>query len=119
MGNQLTQPSRLAAAEAVADLGGSVTYTDSLGEVPLLAAAAATADCRLHCCRRHCCRRHCCRRHCCRRHSVFLLSLPHAHLRPCGSPGPAGGGRFFKSALCVHDEGGLVVVKVRRTPVLS
>lgn len=26
----------------------------------------------------------------------------------------AGGGRFFKSALCVHDDGGLVVVKVRR-----
>lgn len=43
MGNQLTQPSRLAAAEAVADLGGSVTYKDSLGGVPPLAAAAATA----------------------------------------------------------------------------
>ncbi|EFN54741.1 hypothetical protein CHLNCDRAFT_134632 [Chlorella variabilis] len=53
MGNQLTQPSRLAAAEAVAELGGSVTYKDSLG-----------------------------------------------------------GGRFFKSSLCVHDDGGLVVVKV-------
>ena len=43
MGNQLTQPSRLAAAEAVADLGGSVTYKDSLGGVPPLAAAAAAA----------------------------------------------------------------------------
>ena len=38
MGNQLTQPSRLAAAEAVADLGGSVTYKDSLGGVPPLSA---------------------------------------------------------------------------------
>lgn len=52
MGNQLTAPSRLTAAEAVSDLPG-VTYKDSLG-----------------------------------------------------------GGRFFKSALCVHDDGGLVVVKV-------
>ncbi|KAI3438322.1 hypothetical protein D9Q98_000756 [Chlorella vulgaris] len=52
MGNQLTQP-RLDAAEAVAELGGSVTFKDSLG-----------------------------------------------------------GGRFFKSSLCVHDDGGLVVVKV-------
>jgi hypothetical protein len=30
MGNQLTQP-RLDAAEAVAELGGSVTFKDSLG----------------------------------------------------------------------------------------
>lgn len=28
----------------------------------------------------------------------------------------AGGGRFFKSSLCVHDDGGLVVVKVRCNP---
>lgn len=27
----------------------------------------------------------------------------------------AGGGRFFKSSLCVHDDGGLVVVKVGPT----
>jgi len=26
---------------------------------------------------------------------------------------PSGGGRFLKTALCVHDAGGLVVVKVR------
>lgn len=31
MGNQLTQPARLAASEAVADLGGALTFKDSLG----------------------------------------------------------------------------------------
>lgn len=29
---------------------------------------------------------------------------------------PVGGGRFLKTALCVHEDGGLVVVKV---PVLT
>ena len=33
MGNQLTQPSRLAAAEAVAELG-NVTFKDALGASP-------------------------------------------------------------------------------------
>lgn len=31
---------------------------------------------------------------------------------PAPSPHAAGGGRFLKTLLCVHDEGGLVVVKV-------
>lgn len=31
---------------------------------------------------------------------------------PRAPPDPAGGGRVLKSALCVHDDAGLVVVKV-------
>jgi hypothetical protein len=87
MGNQLTQPSRLVAAEAIADLG-SVTFKDNLGEhsapptlawcLPVSASLAKAGQLTLH---------------------------------------AAGGGRFFKSALCVHDDGGLVVVKVRFQPL--
>ena len=40
------------------------------------------------------------------RSTCHCMSLRYATCR-------AGGGRFFKSALCVHDDGGLVVVKVR------
>ncbi len=52
-------------------------------------------------------------------HSSQLQAVPWAaympHYIPLICVCISGGGRLFKSALCVHDEGGLVVVKVMGT----
>lgn len=95
MGNQLTAPSRLTAAEAVSDLQ-SVTYKDSLGEGEVAVSAAAPPTLAAGSFVRACC-------------LLPACQCASPYLEICR----AGGGRFFKSALCVHDDGGLVVVKVR------
>lgn len=84
MGNQLAQPARLQ-PEVLADLQG-VVYKETLGMVVRI--LLSRTRCRLHSLQPQ-------------------ASNAHWHFA-------LGGGRFLKTLLCVHDDGGLVVVKVGR-----
>lgn len=91
MGNQLTAP--VAPAEALGDLR-SVTFKDSLGAAGGRAGAVEADGRRVS------------------PPCSLPVQAPNRGAPP--SRCPTGGGRLFKSAVCVHDDGGLVVVKVSR-----